>query len=363
MRRKGILFVLIILFIGCLSAGIIGYFLDKQGKNSNKPDDETPTIKYVYYLENVEVTKEEVTNDRSQVSETETEEDDFIFSSSSCTNGVTGDFDTDAWEFIPSETKESTCKLYFNKARYEVTLTITNGELASGTTTTVEREKNGIFTINPYEGYEFDTYTCSNNKEAAWDKVNNKLTINAVMEDVACKIVFKTRTLKMNLTVVNGTGTTTETVEYGKKITSVITPNSGFENPTVKCTNDQEAKYTNNTITIDKLTNDTDCTVTYAAVKVEEYTLTIAILPYSITIESGGWSQKVKKGETGQFTLKGRTIDNVTYVISSYSCYKSGTPAEIVSPAIGDNADGSKTYVFTGMTKNITCDFVAAPSS
>ena len=276
----------------------------------------------------------------------------FPFSSSSCTNEVTGDFDTDTWEFIPSEVKESTCKLYFNKARYEVTLTITNGELAEGTATMIEREENGIFTINPYEGYDFDTYTCSNDKEAAWDKINSKLTINAIMEDVACKIVFKTKTLKMNLTVVNGTGTTTETIEYGKKISAIIAPNSGFENPTVKCTNNQEAKYSNNTITIEKLTNDTDCTVSYVAVKVEEYTLEISGLPGGVTIESGSWSQKVLKGSTGQFTLSG-TPNNGTL---KYTCYKTGNKSEPIYPSFGADPN---TYVFSNMTKNITCDFYA----
>jgi len=360
MKRKGILSLLIILFIACSAAGAYGYVQNKQGKNANKPDDNTPSIKYVYYLEDVEVTKDEITNSSefsgSEVSGSIEGENEFLFSSSSCTNGVTGSFNTETWKFEPVELKESTCKLYFNKAKYEITLTITNGELEEGTDTFVKREETGVFAITPYEGYEFDTYTCSNNKEAAWDKVNSKLTISDITEDVACKVVFKTRTLRMNLTVVNGTGSTSENVEYGKQVTAIISPNTGFENPVIKCTNDQQSKYASNTITIEKLTNDTECTVTYSAVKLEEYTLTIGYLPDTINITSGSQSQKVTKGATGTFTLK----PDSTHTISGYSCYKTGVQSEPVYAAIKDNPDGSKTYEFSSMSKNITCTFESA---
>lgn len=359
MKRKGILFVLIILFVGCLAAGSIGYFQSKQDKEPDTPTPVGPSIKYVYYLEEIEVSKDEITNDSDNISGISTQSKvKYVFTSSSCTNGVTGDFDTDTWEFIPSEIKESTCKLYFNKSYYDVTLTITNGELATGTETTVEREKNGVFAINPYEGYEFDTYTCSNNKEAAWDKVNNKLTISAIMEDVACKVVFKIRTLKMDLTVTNGTGTTTETVEYGKSVTSVIAPNTGFENPTVKCTNDQEAKYSNNTITIEKLTNDTVCTVTYTAVKVEEYTLLILELPFTLRITSGSTSQQVKKGDDGKFTI----TPNTGFEVDTVTCYKTGDKNETVVPSLQRNNDKTVVATLGGMTKNITCEVTAKES-
>ena len=359
MKRKGILSLLIILFIACLAAGAAGYVQNKQGKNTNKPDDNTPSIKYVYYLEDVEVTKDEITNSSefsgSEISGSVDGEKEFLFSSSSCTNGVTGSFNTDTWKFEPVELKESTCKLYFNKAKYEITLTITNGELEEGTDTFVKRGETGVFAIAPYEGYEFDTYTCSNNKEAAWDKINSKLTISAITEDVACKVVFKTRTLRMNLTVVNGTGSTSENVEYGKQVTAIISPNTGFENPVIKCTNDQQSKYSSNTITIEKLTNDTECTVTYAAVKVEEFTLTISYLPDTINITAGSQSQKVVKGANGSFAL----TPNSGYSIGSYICNKTGTPAELVYPTTEDGSNGTKIYKFNSMTKNITCSFTA----
>jgi hypothetical protein len=338
MKRKGILLLLIILFIGCLAAGVFGYIQNKQGKNTNKPDDNTPSIKYVYYLEDVEVTKDEVTNSSefsgSEVSGSTDNEPQFLFSSSS--------------------------KLYFNKAKYEVTLTITNGELEEGTDTFVKRGETGVFAIAPYEGYEFDTYTCSNNKEAAWDKINNKLTINAITEDVACKVVFKTRTLRMNLTVVNGTGSTSENVEYGKQVTAIISPNTGFENPTIKCTNDQQSKYSSNTITIERLTNDTECTVTYAAVKVEEYTLTIIDFPDTLSISNGSVSQKVEKGSTGRFTITPKTINGTTYSIAGQQCYRTGYPSETISPLIRELTGGAKEYTFESMSKNITCKITAS---
>ena len=353
MKNKGMLVILIILFVACLACGSIGYFQSTSGSKDKGNDVvETPTIKYLYYLEDVETTLEGVTNsvDIDENTSSEIVNNDYIFSSYSCTNGLTGEFDSDKWEFVPNEEIDSTCKLYFNKTKYEVTLTVTNGELDKNNNKYIEREKNGEFIIKPYDGYEYDSSTCSNNKVPVWSNTDNKLTISTIMEDVTCKVVFKIKSISMKLTVVNGTGNTTETVEYGKSITSVIQPNAGFEKPTITCTNNQVATANNNIVTIEKLTDDTTCVATYSAVPLENYTLSINTIPATINISKGGLSQTVQKGSNGEFTLQPETGFAIDQVVCT------------VVPQIIANNDGTTTYKFTGMTKDIACTVTAKES-
>ncbi|UKI57209.1 MAG: hypothetical protein L6V81_07480 [Clostridium sp.] len=44
----------------------------------------------------------------------------------------------------------------------------------------------------------------------------------------------------MDVTVVNGKGTTTETAKYGESISAIVEPNEGYQNPKLECTNDQK---------------------------------------------------------------------------------------------------------------------------
>lgn len=362
MKKKGIVSILVFMLIICLGLGGYGFYL---AKFADKKEEKIPTITYEYYLDNVKVTKEEVTDSNDDINidnnesistedndeNSEELEKDFLFYEYSCSNGVVGTFNEEKWEFEPELVKDSVCKLFFHKSKYEITLTVTNADIAEDSNMFVKREEDGVFNIIPHEGYELDTYTCSNNKEATWNSTNNTLAINAIVEDVTCKITFKLKTVKLDLSVVNGNGSTSETVNYGEKISAIIVANEGFENPTVKCTNNQNAVLNNNTVTIEKITNDTVCTVTFNPVKVEEYALTLEDLPYTIKITSGTTKQSIKKGDIGQFTLK----PDEGFTIKSISCFKTGTPSETVTPSIKDNTDGSRTYSFLSMSYPITC--------
>ena len=351
MKRKGLIIFITMLSILCIGAGVLGYIQSKKQTDVDKPVDNKDKIKYVYYLDGEEVTKDKVSNlvttyDESTSSMIENKTSDVIFSNFSCTNNLSGSFDTEKWEFIPNEDKISTCSLYFNNSSYEVTLTITNGELEPNQSDKVAREKNGIFKIKPYEGYEFDSVTCSNNKEATWDKDNNILTINAITEDVACKVVFKIKSLTFKVKVENGTGDNTITTEYGKNITSIATPNNGFEygkNAKITCTNNQTAKYANNSVIIDKLTNNTECTLTFSQIIVEKFKITLT-MPEHIKVNKGGTTQEVNKNANAEFTLE---------AMNGYELVK--MDCEGTEPAKTINADGTVTYKISSVTKNMTC--------
>lgn len=366
MKRKGVFVILLFLFIICGAGAVIGYLESKKETKKPVENEVKGNIKYVYYLDDVEdveglltkkASEEPIDGEPGEVDpneipvEPEKLSDKYVFVDYNCTNDFKGEFDIEKWEFVPSsdnpKDKDSTCKLYFNKSMYQVSFTITKGEAKEPVF--VKRGEDGIFEIKPNEGHEKNTLTCGN-KEATWDEVNNKLIVNAITSDLQCQISFKEKMLTMKVIVVNGTGNTTEEAIYGSKTEAIIGPSIGYENPTVSCTNNQEAKInSNNTMSIDKLTDNTECTVTYEEKK-ETFTLNVEV-PHTIKISVGSSSQTINKGAVGQFGL--RPDSGVT--IKSISCHKTGATGEIVTPSVQDNQDGSKTYSFIGMDKNITC--------
>lgn len=351
MERKGILVTLLSLFIICLACGCIGFF---QSKHVEEPEDDpvidNGTITYVYYLEDTEVSKAVIFDEVSTSSISgEAIEREYVFDSSTCTNGVTGDFDSVNWEFIPSEVKTSTCKLYFSKAYYKVSVLAVNGTVAQSEYR-IKKSENATIPVTPTEGYEYETYSCSNSKVGSWDSVNKAFIVNTVLEDTTCKVEFKVKSLTMNVTVVGGTGNTTENASYGQSVSAVVNANEGYENPKVDCTNNQNATYSTNKVTIEKLTDSTTCTVTYQKAAEVVYTLKLNDLPFTIKIISGSMEQKIVKGNEGKFTLKADS----GFEINDISCN--------VTPTKNNLSDGSVEYSFLNMTKDITCTVTAKVS-
>lgn len=351
--RKGLIVLLGILSALCFAGAAVGY-VEASKVKPDVPSDNKGEIKYVYYLDGTLVTKELVSNKKSYVDSTtsslvETVTDDIVFTNSSCTNNLTGTFDTITWEFIPNEEKTSTCSLYFNRANYDVTLTVTGGEVDPNQDTKVAREQNGIFKIKPHDGYEYDSVICSNNKEASWDNDNNVLSINAITEDVACKVVFKIKSLTFKLKTENGTGDNQLTVEYGKNISSLATANKDYEfasNGKITCTNNQVATYdqSKSSVIIDKLTDNTECTIKFTPVKVEKFKISLT-MPEHIKVTKGGTTQEVNKNASAEFTLKADT----GYELVKMDC--DGTePAKTIN-----STDNSVTYKISSVSKNMTC--------
>ncbi len=351
MKNKGMFVILLLLFIIALGGGVVGFLQSKKNTPTNPNDNPTEEAKitYKYYVEDEEVAQmpENLTStDENGVEQTNVL---YVFSKLSCTNNVTGEFNSDTWTFTPSTTDvASVCSLYFVNSKYEVTLTVTNGEPSADNLKYVDREKDGSFVITPTAGYEFDSAVCSDSKVATWNPKNNTLNISAVMKDVACKVVFKIKTLTLTVSVINGTGDGNETAQYGDPIETIVTPKTGFEKPTIKCTNNQVATFADNKLSIAKLTDNTTCKVTFNAVAVKKYTLKVTA-PTIISITSGGESQQITSGSSGTFTLK----PDEGYSINTFTCTNS------IVPSKQENSDGSTTYTFNSVTSNITCTATA----
>lgn len=361
MKNKGLLFLLILLFIIALGGGIVGYYYDSQRTQETPPTPVDPPqvkISYLYYLEDAHVdempTNKVVTDDEGN----ETKDIKYKFSRFSCTNNLTGSFDEENWEFVPNEQKDSTCSLYFVNAKYDVTLTVINGNVEGSNPISVEREQNGKFKINPDAGYAFKEAQCSpNDKEATWDSSDNTLNISAITNDIMCKVSFDIKQLSAKFTVVNGTGNATETVKYGEAVSVIVTANDGYEKPTIECSNKQTATFENNKINIAKLTDDTECKITFNPVPVTKYKLTFdvsAITSITVTIQSGNTTQEIEAGKDGSVT------------IALPSGYTPTFDCGGVSPSKEERlTDTTIKYTFLSMSKDITCKLtdVTAPQS
>lgn len=348
MKNKGMLIFITFLLIICTAAAALGFIESKKVKEPIKVPEEKAEITYVYYLEDVEVEQMPTNIKETDDEGNEIENILYEYSSHTCTNKIEGTFNTETWTFEPNKVLDGTCKIYFVKSKYEVSFVATNAAISEDNEKYIDRGESGSFIVTPTEGYEFESISCTDEKEATFDPETNKVTISNIMKDVACKIDFKIKKLEMKVTVKNGTGNTTETAEYGQSISAIIKADTGFENPKIECTNNQTATFEDNELKIYKLTDNTSCKVTFEKVPVEQFTLTIdESIPYTIKVVQGSMIQAINKNETGSFTLKadeGYEIDNV-------SCGDT-------IPTITEESNGTK-YTFNEVSKNITCEVSA----
>ncbi len=349
MKRKGTLIILIILFLISAGCAGIGFYYNKNRKVEPElpPEPEKGKVVYVYYLEDEKV-NEMPSNTSKDEEGNEIKNDTYTFSRYACTNDLTGTFDEENWKFIPNEDNiDSTCNLYFVHSKYSITLTVVNGIADENNAEYVEREGNGAFKIIPDEGYEYKDSVCSDDKEVTWDAKTSSLLINAVTKDVMCKVNFSVKTLTAKITVINGTGNTSTDVKYGESVTAVVEANDGFEKPKVECTNKQTAIFENNQVTIEKLTNNTECKITFTAVPVTKYSLKVE-LPSQVTVISGSTLQEIESGKDGTFTLQ------------TDEGYSSTMTCGGVAPSnVEDVNSTTKKYTFLAIKKDITCKVTA----
>ncbi len=346
MKSKGLKILLIFLVLLTGSMGMVGYMQSKK-QQTNKPIEDINKITYEYYLEDELQEKMPINmpNATDENGNNIISEPTYQFSRFTCTNDLTGDFDVDNWKFIPKENKTSTCKLYFVKSNYTITLTITNGIEDENNQKTIQREKDGKFIIKPNEGYIFKAAMCSDNKEGSWDESTNTFTLNAIMKDITCKIDFEIKNLEADITVVNGKGNTTEKANYGESITAVIEPNFGYEKAKIDCTNNQTGIFSSNKFTISKLTDNTKCTITFEKTPVVKHTINVIIADNTkYSILSGSESISVDNGNTGTFSIK--SLDGSEPTISC-----------TINPS-RDNIIDSNTYKYTflNVKSDITCN-------
>lgn len=344
LKNKPIIILLAILLFFSTSASIYGYVnSNKEHESSPKPENNTKNMVYEYYLDDLIV--------ETMPSQTDEEGNTYEFSKYVCDNNIQLTFDETNWSYNVPNGSKGTCKLYFVKSEYIVEITATNG-LVNGEEANhsfnVKRQNDGQFSVIPNEGYEYQEVVCANDREAIFDISTNTLTINSVTENVTCQVNFNKKQLTFEVVVKNGKGATTEYVPYGESISTVVQPNDGYQKPKIECTNNQEYLYSDNKLTIQKLTDNSTCTVTFKKTPAVTYNLRINELPAQVTITSGNKEQSIVSGKDGRFSLRPDT----GFMIK-LDCNGVKPSDEQEDP------DGTITYTFLGITKNITCNVSA----
>jgi hypothetical protein len=136
-----------------------------------------------------------------------------------------------------------------------------------------------------------------------------------------------------------------ERANYGESISAIVEPNEGYEKPTISCTNNQEYTYENNNFSIPKITDNTKCTVTFKKTPIVKYKLMLKDISENIKIISGSTEQSVVAGKDGKFTLKADEGYEIELDCGGIQPSKTDT-----------EADGSLTYTFLEVNKDITCN-------
>ena len=352
MKYRVPILVVSFLLITCLTASVIGLIHNskKQLANNVSQIKTKMIIKYEYYLEDAlqeEPLKKEFVVDTEG---NETDKLKYEFIRYNCTNNLTGVFDVENWEFKPDRKDlNSTCQLYFANTTYKANVTVTNG-VAEKDEILVDREGTASFKITPTEGYTYKGVTCSNNKETKWDESTQTLSIDVITEDVACKVSFEIRELKVELTVTNGEGATSEKKKYGENVQLIVQPHDGFNNPEVKCSNGQIGLFNDNKFIIEKLTDNTSCSVSFKKIQPKTYKLTINSIPETATITAGSLEQNIEAGKDAKISIKPGENEEL-----KISC------VDATVPTVTQNPDGTITFSFLTISKDITCDITSSP--
>lgn len=345
-RNKIIISCLSILSILSLACGIIG-FLQSKKNNEGLPKEEYK-VKYIYYVDEVEVAD---IPKNVLVSTSTMPVQNYVFDRANCTNNVVGSWNEALWKFEPVLTANATCKLYFNKGSYKLTFEIEYGELRNPNGSimseadkakdiTVGREKNKVIKIEPDEGYKLASVECTPENDTNWDKENKELTIKTVKEDTKCNVKFEISKYEIELKVSNGSGATTLNSEHGKEINATVSPTTGYGNGTVTCTNNQVATWADNKFNIKKITSDTSCTVEF---KLAAYEITVNVTggtstPSKNSVNYNGSKEFVIKANEG-YTVTGAEVEGCS----------NGTIRTI---------DGNATLTVSEVKNNTTCNVI-----
>lgn len=349
--RKVLKTLCIILLIISLVCTLLG-FIYKNKKPAEKPVPVNPLkdITMKFYLEEVE--SETMPENKLIVNEENGEQElekVYKYDHYECTNNIKLIFDESNWTYTieKGEATSGECELYFNKSNYEVSFTVIDGYENENNPKTVERFKDGKFTIYPNDGYEYSTSQCSNDKKAEYDSSKNILTLSAVNSDIACKVTFVKKKLTYKLTVKEGNGATKGEQYFGEEVSLVVTPKNGYEfvDGNIKCTNDQTATFENNNFVITKLTKNTECTISFTKAAITKYTIKISNPDEfeNISITEGNANQVIQEGSTGSITL------------TSSDGTEPKLKCDTQVPEASEFVNNNKTFTWMDVTKNITC--------
>lgn len=328
-NKKTLMIILIALTSVCLCLGTVGLLENKKNAKPDVKPQREYQVTYKYYLNDVEVSQmptnatmissEEEASSSSTKKEMDVEKL-YAFNTYSCTNNVTGTWNDDTWTFTHSNTADATCSLYFVTTYNTVRVEATNAKITSDKEIKVTRGQDAVIKITPDEGYTFEEAKCTNNEVVDWDNDAKELIIRSVTLETTCNAKFKMSKFTVETQVNNGTGTTKVEYEYGKKVEIKTIPAEEYGDPEIVCSNEQKATWKDDTLTIEKLTNDTKCTITFKKTQSKiSYTVTLDVGDHG-RIASGKATTEIMAGANAWWNINvdsGWLIDQVTCTAGS----------------------------------------------
>ncbi len=223
---------------------------------------------------------------------------------------------------------DKTCNISFKKNNYTVAVNITGGSIAPSSVI-AEHGSTKEFIITPSTGYILSgaSTTCTGGTIN-----NNKLTISNITKNETCSVTLQKQKYTVNLTVVNGSGSSSKTVEHGSNTSFTgVSPNSGYTSNgvSINCIN---GTLSGSTLTIRNITNSQTCTVTFPADRYMAY----------INVTNGSAISPVvfNAGKNGSFT----TSPNANMALKSYSCTNHTL-----------TYNGNNSFTITRLSSNTTC--------
>ena len=356
MNKKALMIVLIALTVVSACLGIVGLLENKKNAKPTDKPQRNYNVTYKYYLNEIEVAQmpvnstmissEETSSSSSQTQETMNVEKLYAFNTYKCTNNVTGTWNDSTWTFTHSNTADATCSLYFVTTYNTVKIEATNAKITSESEMKVSRGQDAVIKITPNEGYIFEEANCTNNEVVDWDKDANELIVRSVTLETNCVAKFKMSKFNVETQVTNGAGSTKVEYEYGKKVDITTIPAEEYGDPEIVCTNDQKGTWKDNVFTIEKLTNDTKCAITFKKVQTKvSFTITLDVGTHG-TIASGKATTEIMAGSNAWWNINvesGWAISGVTCTAGTAIV----TGSDIKLENINSDADCTVTYSAT----------------
>lgn len=199
---------------------------------------------------------------------------------------------------------------------------------------------NKTYTITPDKSY----YIFKNKEgDLVCDKtigsykiVDNKLVLDSIKGNGSCTIRYRGKDVTANIVVNNGTAASSKlTGEAGDNLSTTLSGNSGYAYDSLRCTNSQNASYASKKLTVNNITNDTTCTVTYG--KPDEKTYTFVAGNQTYNVKYNGYYTFELLGAQGEVGGKGAKVTGTVYL-------NKGDTVIVNTGGAGSNSGTSKGY-------------------
>ncbi len=197
----------------------------------------------------------------------------YKFEKVECTNDTPAEWNEENSTLTVSNvTKNTTCEITFSIGEYTINFTANNG-IITEESKVVKYGESITTTIKPGSDYIYNEVLCTNNQKATYNVETQELTISNVTDNATCTVDFTPNTYTVTLKIVNGTPVEdSKTVRPGGKVSFTFTNNEGYTtaNADITCTNGLIGEISGSLFSVDNVTSNGTCTLTFKAIETSE---------------------------------------------------------------------------------------------